>query len=162
MNAVSNPPELRPGLGEFSSIVCFRACVKGVEHALGRRAAMVALRAAGRQRGKDLVASLELVGQGRDLDHAASLMRAALGPQGTKLCIVEGIRRVDDETYQVDLSETVCSAGEPQGADTELSFTFGAIHGALEALTGHRLRGKQVGSVLRGGDYDTLEFRVFN
>lgn len=152
---------LRPGLGDFSSIVCFKACVKGVEKTLGRRAALVALRSAGRIRGKDLVASLGLVSSAATLDQAASSMREALGPNGTKLCIISDIRRVDEETYRVCLSETVCSAGEPEGSDTELSFTFGAIHGAMEALTGKRLRGKQVGSVLRGQDHDIIEFRIF-
>lgn len=153
------PSTLRPQLGDFSSIICFRACVKGIEQALGHRAAMVALRAAGRQRGRDLVASLGLTGS-TDVQGAAAAMKAALGPDGTKLCIVERIDE-DGEVFTVYLSETVCSAGEPQGADTELSFTYGAVQGALEALTGQRLRGKQVGSILRGQDHDILRFTVF-
>ena len=38
--------ELRPQLGDFNSIVCFKAAVIGIEKALGDRAARVALLAA--------------------------------------------------------------------------------------------------------------------
>lgn len=93
--------ELRPQLGDFSSIVCFRFLVVGVEDTLGKRAAMVALKAAGRKRGHHLVDSLGLVGK---------------------------------------------------------SFTFGAVHGALEALYGVKLRAKQTGSILRGQDHDIVRF----
>ena len=43
---------LRAHLGDFNSIICFRAVVTGIEDALGPRAAMIALVAAGRTRGK--------------------------------------------------------------------------------------------------------------
>ena len=152
---------LRPDLGDFSSIVCFRAVVAGVEQTLGHRAAMVALRSAGRQRGHDLVGSLGLTGSAPATpDDGAKALDTALGPDGTKLCRVDKLERPDDETYRVYLSETVCSAGEEQGSDRELSFTFGALHGAIEALYGVKLRGKQVGSVLRGQDHDIVEFVV--
>ncbi|HBY77432.1 MAG TPA: hypothetical protein DEG47_10655, partial [Cyanobacteria bacterium UBA11148] len=56
--------------------------------------------------------------------------------------------------------ETVCSAGEPQGSSRQCTFTLGAIQGFLEAFLGKRLRGIQTESVLRGGNYDILEYRV--
>lgn len=150
---------LRPDLGDFSSIVCFRAVVSGVQETLGARAAMVALRGAGRQRGHDLVHSLGLDGAApADPAEGARALDTALGPDGTKLCRVDAMERPDQETWRIYLRDTVCSAGEPQGADTELSFTFGALHGAIEALYGVKVRGKQVGSVLRGQDHDILEF----
>ena len=49
MNAL-DPKVLRPELGDFNSIICFRAVVVGREEALGERAAAVALKAAGRAR----------------------------------------------------------------------------------------------------------------
>lgn len=153
--------QLRPNLGDFSSIVCFRALVVGVEETLGLRAAMVALKGAGRQRGHDLVSSLGLSGAApADPNEGAKALDTALGPDGTKLCRVDRMERPDDETFKVWLSETICSAGEAQGSDRELSFTFGAIHGAVEELYGVKLRGKQVGSVLRGQDHDIVEFYV--
>ncbi len=84
-------------------------------------------------------------------------MRVALGDQGTRLCWVDAIEQ-HGENYIVRLSETICSAGEPQGSSRELSFTLGAVHGALEVLTGTKLRGKQIGSVLRGDTHDVIEF----
>ena len=66
--------DLRPELGEFSSIVCFRALVGGVIETLGLRAGHVALKAAGRKRGHGLVESLGLTGQGQDLGKAADMV----------------------------------------------------------------------------------------
>lgn len=145
---------IRTQLGDFSSIVCFRALVVGVEEALGTRAAMVSLKAAGRLRGVQLVTSLGLAGSA-PADPAAAL-DAALGINGTRLCTVNKVERDGDE-FKVYLSETICSADEPKGSTRELSFTFGALHGAIETLYGVKLRGKQIGSVLRGQDYDIME-----
>lgn len=158
MTATASLPEspLRPELGEFSSIVCFRALVGGVIEALGERAGHVALKAAGRARGHGLVESLDLVGAGSDLAAAAEKMALALGPDGTRLCLVRGIEE-DGETIKVYLNETICMAGEPQGTTTTCSFTFGAVHGALEALTGLKLQGKHTHSPLR----DDVETEIF-
>ena len=46
---------LREKLGDFSSIVCFKAAITGMEEALGEKATAIALIAAGRSRGKNLV-----------------------------------------------------------------------------------------------------------
>jgi hypothetical protein len=159
MSVVLEPPtDLRGTLGDFNSIVCFRALVVGVEETLGLRAAMVALKSAGRKRGHQLVTSLGLAGQApADPSEAAAALDSALGIHGTRLCTVNNIER-DGDRYRVFLSETICSAGEEQGSSRELSFTFGAIHGAVECFYGVKLRGKQVGSILRGQDYDIVEF----
>jgi hypothetical protein len=45
-------PEVLPELGDFSSIVCFKAVVVGIEDALGEKVAAIALIAAGRIRSK--------------------------------------------------------------------------------------------------------------
>lgn len=155
------PSEHRATLGDMNSIVCFKACVRGLEEALGTRAALVSLRAAGRARGRALVDELGLAGSVEAVEDAAGPLRAALGPEGTRLCIVESIEKVDDETYRVHLSETICSCLEEQGSSTELSFTFGAVQGALERLLGEKVQGRQVGSVLRGQQHDTVELRIF-
>lgn len=152
---------LRPNLGDFSSIVCFKAVVVGVEEALGERAARVALIAAGRKRGRDLVQSLGLSGQGGDLGVAASKMREALGTGGTRLCNIDGIR-AEGPMLMVTVSDTVCMAGEPQGSARTCSFTLGAVQGALEELTGRRLKGKHATSRWRGQPEDTFEFTDLN
>ena len=150
--------ELRPHMGDFNSIVCFKAVVVGMEKTLGPQAALVGLLAAGRARGDEVVTSLGLKGRGiRDGEAIRAALDAALGKDGTRLCGVERVEFSGD-TVRVALSETVCSAGEPQGSPRTLSFTMGAVQGAIEGVTGLKLKGKQVESVLRGGQYDVIEF----
>ena len=48
---------LRPTLGDFSSIVCFKSVVVGMEAALGEKTAAVGLIAAGRKRGQAVASS---------------------------------------------------------------------------------------------------------
>jgi hypothetical protein len=148
---------MRTDLGDYNSIVCFKALVVGVEEALGERAAMVALKAAGRKRGANLVSSLGLSGAApKDAAVVATALDNAIGKSGTKLCAVDKFE-IHDGTYRVHLRETVCSAGEPQGSPRQLSFTLGAVHGAVESLYGVKLSATQVGSVLRGQDHDIIE-----
>lgn len=150
--------QLRTELGDFSSIICFRALVVGTEEALGEKAAAIALISAGRNRGKNLAEQLGLTGKGVTED-TVPLLQKALGKDGTRLCIVEKI--VDaGETITVHCRETICSAGEPQGSARKLSFTLGAVQGVLEQATGKRLRGKQIESVLRGGSHDVVAFET--
>ncbi len=149
--------QLRESLGDFSSIVCFKAVVVGVEEALGKPAARVALLAAGRKRGKNLVDSLGLAGKGADLAVAQQKLSAALGANGTRLCSIDAINEVDG-AIRVTVSDTVCMAGEPQGSDRVCTFTLGAVHGALEALTGRQLKGVHKTSAWRGEGADIFEF----
>jgi hypothetical protein len=156
-----NATELRPELGDFSSIICFKAVVVGIEDALGEKAAAIALIAAGRARGRQVANQLQLTGSHSNLQDVLPLINQALGKDGTRLCIIDKI--VENEgTIQVFCRETVCSAGEPQGSSRNLTFTLGAIQGVLEHITEQRLRGKQVESVLRGSNYDVLEFHCLN
>jgi predicted hydrocarbon binding protein len=154
-------PQVRSELGDFNSIVCFKAVVVGIEEALGEKAAAIAMIAAGRTRGKKLATDLGLTGKAHSLEEVAQLLRAALGEEGTRLCIVDKVVE-ENGNYQVYCRETVCSAGEPQGSPRQLTFTLGAIQGALEQAIGKRLRGKQVESVLRGGSHDVIEFEVLS
>jgi predicted hydrocarbon binding protein len=147
----------RPDLGEFSSIVCFKAVVIGIENALGEKAAMIALVSAGRDRGKQLVNDLNL-GQ-KTVAEALPLIQEAIGQKGTRLCAVDKIVENGD-SIMVYCRETICSAGEEQGSARVLTYTMGALQGALEQLTGKRLRGKQVESVLRGSTHDVIDFQV--
>lgn len=147
----------RSELGEFSSIVCFKAVVTGAEEALGEKAAMITLIAAGRSRGKQLAEQLGLVVG--STDNLVPALQKALGKDGTRLCIVDKIENESD-SIKVYCQETICSAGEPEGSPRKLSFTQGAIQGVLEHVTGKRLRGKQIESVLRGGSHDVIEFEI--
>ena len=126
--------QIRPDLGDFSSIVCFRAVVTGIEEALGDKAAMIALIAAGRARGKQLAKELNIE-TGMPIEQIASAMQKALGVDGTRLCVIDKIEMVGD-AYQVFCRETICSSSEPQGSSRTLSYTMGALQGVLEIATG--------------------------
>ncbi|MEQ8974887.1 MAG: hypothetical protein RIE73_31440 [Coleofasciculus sp. C1-SOL-03] len=151
--------ELRQELGDFSSIVCLKAIVVGVEEALGEKAAAIAMISAGRQRGKKLAEDLDLVGKGSSmsLEEVTQHVQEALGKEGTRLCVIDQVTQEGD-TYKVYTRETVCSAGESEGSSRQCTFTMGAIQGFLEAFLGKRLRGTQTESVLRGGNFDVLEY----
>ena len=151
----------RTELGNFSSIVCVKAIVTGVEEALGEKAAAIALISAGRQRGKKLAEELGLANKGADLSLEDVQQKAnyALGKDGTRLCIVEKIVQEGD-VYKVYTRETICSAGEDEGSPRQCTFTLGAIQGFLEAFLGKRLRGQHTQSVLRGDTHDLLEYTL--
>ena len=148
---------LREKLGDFSSIVCFKAAITGMEEALGEKATAIALTAAGRSRGRNLAKDLGLSGTSLRWDVIADKMAFALGENGTKLLTIESILEEGD-VIKVFTSETLCSAGEPEGSSRKCSFTLGAVWGALEEITGKRLKGSHTESVVRGGNNDVFEF----
>lgn len=145
--------QVRPELGEFSSIVCFKAVITGVEDTLGPDGAAVVFTRAGKVHGHDLVTSLGLTGANLPIDQLAQALNSAIGKDGTRLCAVKGAF-IDGENVVIDTDETVCSAGEEQGSSRQCTFTLGAVWGALEAVTGRMFLGSQTDSVLRGGQTD--------
>ncbi|MBE9108820.1 hypothetical protein IQ273_05235 [Nodosilinea sp. LEGE 07298] len=151
--------QLRSELGDFSSIVCFRALVVGTEEVLGEKAAAIALIGAGRRRGRQVAEQLGIAAKAMPLDELVNILQSALGKDGTRLCIVEKIVETG-ETILVYCRETICSADEPEGSPRKLTFTLGAVQGVMESVTGKRLRGKQIESVLRGSAFDVIEFEV--
>jgi predicted hydrocarbon binding protein len=149
---------LRPELGDFSSIVCLKSIITGMEEALGEKATAIALIAAGRARGKKLAEDLGLVGStSMSLDEITSKIASVIGKEGTRLLVLKKIEQVGDN-YRAYTTETVCSAGEPNGSPRQCTFTLGAVQGVLEAVTGKRFRGTHVDSVLRGGEYDVFDY----
>lgn len=150
---------LRPTLGDFSSIVCFKAIITGMEETLGENATAIALTAAGRLRGKKLAQELNLYRPEIDLDFAAltSKIEFALGKEGTRLCQVDKIEQVGN-AIRVYTAETVCSAGEPSGSNRRCTYTLGAVWGVLEQILNQRLQGKQIESVLQKSSHDVFEF----
>jgi predicted hydrocarbon binding protein len=156
---MSNSLSSRPTLGQFSSIVCFKSVITGMEEALGEKATAISLIAAGRARGRDLAKSLGLSGSTEDLAVIAAKLNEAVGANGTHLTAVDKIVQ-DGDLIKVYCSETVCSAGEPDGSPRKCTFTLGAVWGALTEVTGKKLRGIQTESVLRGGTHDVFEFTI--
>jgi predicted hydrocarbon binding protein len=157
--ATAGDNQLRQELGDFSSIVCLKAIVVGVEEALGEKAAAIALIAAGRQRGKHLAEQLGLVNKGGELSLEAirDQVNQAIGKDGTRLCIIDKLEQ-DKDVYKVYARETVCLAGEPDGSSRHCTYTLGAIQGLLESILNQRLRGRQTESVTQGGTHELLEY----
>lgn len=149
----------RNELGDFSSVICLKAIITGMEDALGEKATTIALVAAGRTRGKNLAASLGLPGSGDSLEALTAKVAEALGKHGTRLLILDKIEQTEDG-FRAYTRETVCSAGEPEGSPRKCTFTLGAVQGVLEAVTGQRYRGQHVESVLRGAGHDIFEYRL--
>ncbi|MCG9892464.1 MAG: hypothetical protein MH252_15510 [Thermosynechococcaceae cyanobacterium MS004] len=149
--------ELRPELGDFSSIICLKAIITGIEEALGDKTTQIALVAAGRARGRNLAASIGLDNSSLSLEDITSKVAFALGKEGTRLLILDKIEP-KGEGYKVYTRETVCSSGEELGSSRVCGFTLGAVQGVLETVSGKRLRGRQTESVLRGSHQDVFEF----
>jgi predicted hydrocarbon binding protein len=150
----------RTELGSFSSIVCFKTVITGMEEMLGEQATAISLKAAGRQRGVNLAQSLGFSRGSAsidDLPQIAKQLDAALGVHGTRLCRVDKIEP-SGENIKVYTSETVCSAGEVMGSPRMCTFTLGAVHGAIEFLLDKQYFAKHTESVLRGGTHDVFEF----
>jgi len=149
---------MRENLGDYSSIVCLKALVVGLENILGENGARVNLVLAGRIRGQTLVRDLGLSNTEKPLAEWFMVIKNALGKNGTRLCELVRIEE-DGDILRVYLSETVCSAGEEQGSARRLTFTLGAILGAVEEAIGKKFTAKQTGSVLRGQDYDIIDLQ---
>ncbi|MBE9183108.1 hydrocarbon-binding protein [Oculatella sp. LEGE 06141] len=149
---------LRPKLDDYGSIICTKAIILGMEDALGAKATAIALTAAGRKRGKELVQSLGLSKTSASLEEVTAKLQAALGEQGTRLCLINKIEQTDDG-FTVYVTEDICTSGEPQGSDRKCLFTLGAVWGALEELVGKRFQGKHTDSVLKGSPYNVFEFK---
>jgi len=149
----------RKSLGDYSSIICIKTIVTGLEDIMGIPAARGNLVLAGRKRGKTIVTDLGLSQSSLPLQDVTNALANALGKDGTKLCSIEKIE-MNEASYLVYLKDTICSAGEEPGSARQLTFTMGAIQGALEEVTGNRMTSKQIGSVLRGDDFDIVELTV--
>lgn len=148
---------LRPKLDDFSSIICFKALITGIEDTLSPEGAAAAFIQAGRLRGKSLATQLGVAGSKVPAAELGTMLNNALGTQGTKLCTVDGAR-MDGDDIIVDTSETVCSAGEPSGSPRRCTFTLGAVWGAVETVYGRPYLAAQCSSVLAGGSHDSFRF----
>lgn len=128
----------RTRLGPFMNAVCFQYLRINTEDVAGRAPIV----AAGYRRGQDVVEHLALRGKVSDPTLMCDLLNAALGADGTRLCIIETITCQGEGSYEVRLTESACTIN--QVSDEPLcAFTLGVFVGALSALTGQRLMGKE-------------------
>lgn len=127
---------LRPTLGDFMNLTCFQYLRMGTEE-VADRAPIVA---AGRQRGYDLIEQLGLLGSSHDSSVIAAKLNAALGAEGTRLCLVDGVGAKPNGGYEVTIRESACIAGQTS-SEPLCAFTLGVFVGAIQGLTGERMRG---------------------
>ena len=144
----------RSELGDFSSVVCLKAIITGMEDILGIQATAISLTSAGRIRGRTVIEQLENSSQ-INIDNLAESLNEVIGKSGTRLCIVESIKS-DGDALIVHALETVCSAGEEQGSDRKCTYTLGVVWGAVEQVLDKKFRATQTGSVLRGASHDVF------
>ena len=145
-------PYQRTELGDFSSVVCLKAIITGMEDILGVQATAISLTSAGRIRGKNVIQQLGDTSH-FTMENLAEEINTVIGQHGTRLCIVDRILE-DGEALVIHVSETVCSAGEVEGSDRKCTYTLGVLWGAIEQALGKQFRGTQVESVLRGASHD--------
>lgn len=149
----------REKLGDFSSVVCLKYIITGVEDTLGADGAAVVFTRAGKVRGRQLTNELGLTGQEIAIDNLAGVLNGALGQGGTRLCEVVAAR-AEGDTITIEVTNTICAAGEEVGSDRKATYTLGAIAGAVEEIYGKMYNGTHTTSVLKGDAVDTFVFEV--
>lgn len=128
----------RPTLGSFMSLTCFQYLRIGTED-VAVRAPIVA---SGRKRGYDLIEGLGLLGSSQDASVIQHKLDEALGVKGTKLCLVQNITNISQGVYEVRITEGACTAGQTS-SEPLCAFTMGVFIGALHAITGTPMRGRE-------------------
>lgn len=149
----------RENLGDFSSVVCLKYIITGVEDTLGPDGAAVVFTRAGKVRGHQLTHELGLTGKAVAIDELASVLDSALGQDGTRLCEVVAAR-AEGDTITIEVTNTICAAGEETNSDRKATYTLGAIAGAIEEIYGKMYNGTHTTSVLKGDAVDTFVFDV--
>lgn len=143
----------RRQLGDFTSVICFKALMTGLEDVLGEQSAQIVFTRAGKLRGEQLVNDWGVSHLNLTPETMRDLLNAALGRNGTRLCAVRNVELFDGGMI-VNTTDTICSAGEKHGSSRRCTFTLGAVWGAIETLTGKRYTVQQTKSVLGGDDFD--------
>jgi hypothetical protein len=133
----------RPTLGPFMSVVCFRYLHDDAEELAGQALIIDA----GRQRGRDLIESLQIECNGDCAEKIYNELSKALGPDGTRLCLIESVTAKDNGGYEVRSFE--CASP---------TYTLGVLIGAISAITGKTMLGHET-EVTGKGD---VEGRVYH
>lgn len=147
----------RDNLGDFSSVVCVKYIITGVEDTLGQDGAAVVFTRAGKVRGHQLSRELGLSGKNVPAEELAGMLNSALGEEGTRLCKVLSSRQEGDSII-IEVTDTICAAGEAEGSDRKATYTLGAIAGAVEEINGGLYNGQHTTSVCKGDAVDTFVF----
>lgn len=128
----------RPTLGSFMSTTCFHYLRTVAEETAGRALVI----SAGRKRGQDVISELGLGGKAQDADVMQAKLDEVLGINGTKLCIVNSVIAKANGGYEVHITEGVGTVGV-KTSEPNCAFTLGVFIGAVSALTGKTMVGKE-------------------
>lgn len=129
----------RQELGSFMHAICFQYLRLYTEEVAGRAPIV----AAGRKRGADVIEGLGLMGKMTEASQIQAKLDQVLGAEGTKLCLIQSISHRADGGYEVRLIESACTLGQTS-SEPLCAFTLGVFVGAISALTGQRMTGKEV------------------
>ena len=129
------------------SLVCFQYLRLGTEDVAGRAPIV----ASGRQRGHDVIEQIGLLGQTSDPSTIKARLSEVLGEQGTRLCLIKSIVAHTDGSYEVQITEGACTAGQT-ASEPVCAFTLGVFVGAISALTGKRMIGRETACCACGAD----------
>lgn len=119
----------RPTLGPFMSVVCFRYLHDDAIDLAGEALIIDA----GRQRGHDVIAEQGLANTGNNhtADTLYQELTKALGPDGTRLCLIKSVEAKDGG---FEIKATECASH---------IYTLGVLIGAISAMSGKTMIGKQ-------------------
>lgn len=132
----------RSTLGPFMSVVCFRYLAEGAEDLAGQ----AMLVDAGRQRGHDLIAELGLANSHEDAAKLHQQLDAALGINGTRLCVVKSVTETEAGGFEIQTEECISP-----------HYTIGVLIGAISTMTGKTMLGKNVDANDSGGQTYLIE-----
>jgi predicted hydrocarbon binding protein len=135
----------RATLGPFMSLTCFHYLREVAEETAGR--ALVV--SAGRKRGLELIESIGLANSSQDAATIAEKLDEALGAEGTRLCIVSSVTAKPNGGYEVHIRDGACTAGVTSD-EPYCAFTMGVFIGAITAITGRRMIGKETECTAQG------------
>jgi predicted hydrocarbon binding protein len=128
----------RPTLGSFMSTTCFHYLRTVAEETAGRALVI----SAGRKRGQDVIQELGLSGKAHDAEVIRAKLDEVLGVNGTRLCIVNSVTTMPGGGYEVRIKEGVGTVGITT-SEPNCAFTLGVFIGAVSALTGQTMVGKE-------------------
>lgn len=134
----------RPTLGAYMSVECFRYLRLGAEDTAGRAIVV----SAGKGRGHSLEDALKGVSPDDEAQITSTLSKI-LGLEGTRLCLVESVKKTDSG-YDVTISESACATGMTSD-EPICAYTLGVFIGAMEMITHKRIYGQEVECVAAKG-----------
>jgi predicted hydrocarbon binding protein len=129
----------RSTLGPMMDVVCFQYLRICAEEYAGRAPIV----SAGRKRGMDIVEEVGLTNSGEDAAQLQKELDDILGLNGTRLCLVQSVKARPEGGYEVKITESACTAGQTS-SEPLCAYTLGVFTGAIQALTGRRMQGREL------------------